>query len=155
MDEKITDEIVRNAEESTETVEENFPVEEKAELVEVDKTEIVPSGVPQQQTNSNVPNGDGESGKLGLESKKPVYGKGPNCKLKDDPIEYKVALTSVSEVSIKEENLDAKVTLMKGTPVVSKKIWKVGTAKGSQKPRKSLEEERSESREGSKENTLS
>ena len=69
MDEKITDEIVRSAEESTETVEENYPVEEKAEFVEVDKTEKVPSGVPQQQTNSNVPNGDGESGKLGLASK--------------------------------------------------------------------------------------
>ena len=52
-----------------EIVEENLPVEEKAELVEVDKTEKVPSGVPQQQTNSNVPNGDGESGKLGLASK--------------------------------------------------------------------------------------
>ena len=66
-DEKITDGIGKNAKESTETVEENFPVEEKAELVEVDKTEIVPSGVPKQQTNSNVLNGDGESGKLGLE----------------------------------------------------------------------------------------
>ena len=36
LDEKITDEIVRNAEESTETVEENFPVEEKVGLIEVD-----------------------------------------------------------------------------------------------------------------------
>ena len=81
-----------------------------------------------------------------METKKPVNGKGPNCKLKDDPIENKVVLTSVS---------DAEITLMEGTPAVNKKTWKVGTAKGSKKHRKSLEEERSESGDGTKENTLS
>ena len=50
-------------------------------------------------------------------------------------------MISASEVSNKEENLDAKVTLMKDTPAVSKKIWNVGTAKDSQKHRKSLEED--------------
>ena len=44
---------------------------------------------------------------------------------------------------------------MEGTPAVNKKTWKVGTAKGSKKHRKSLEEERSESGDGTKENTLS
>ena len=90
-----------------------------------------------------------------METKKPTNRKGPICELKDDSTEYKVALISVSKVSTKEENLDAKVTLMKGTPAVSKKTWKVGTAKGSLNHRKSLEEEISESGNASKENTLS
>ena len=44
---------------------------------------------------------------------------------------------------------------MEGTPAVNKKKWKVVTAKGSKKHRKSLEVERSESGDVTKKNTLS
>ena len=54
----------------TQKIEEKLSVEEKAGLVEVDKSRKVLSGVPQQQIDSKVLYSDSESAKLGMESGK-------------------------------------------------------------------------------------